>query len=186
MTVAALYVDSRGPYVGLEGVDAWTIERDARLYEGPWPVVAHPPCADWSRLRGMAKHVPGRRECAPRAVEQVRRWGGVLEHPAWSGLWGEMGLPLPGGLPDQHGGWSLAVNQVSWGHCANKPTWLYFVGVGRELVTPLRGGVPTHAVTTSSRAVDRLKKCSSLAARLTPPDFASWLVSLAELARVAP
>lgn len=35
VTIAALYVDERGPYVGLPGVDAWGISRDARLYAGP-------------------------------------------------------------------------------------------------------------------------------------------------------
>ena len=180
MEVAALYVDARGPYMSMRSVDPWTIDRDAKLYAGPHPVVAHPPCADWSRLRGMAKHMPGRRECAPRAVEQVRAFGGVLEHPAWSSLWDELALPLPGGLPDEFGGWALAVNQVSWGHCANKPTWLYFVGIDRADVVPRRGGEPTHVV-TSSRKVGRLLKCSSQLAKLTPPPFAEWLVELARM-----
>lgn len=180
-TVAALYVDERGPYVGMPGVDAWTEERDARRYQGPWPVVAHPPCADWSRLRGMAKHVPGRRELAVLAVWQVRSCCGVLEHPAWSVLWREMALPLPGGLPDAWGGWSIEVNQVSWGHPATKPTWLYFVGIERSAVEPRRGGTPTHVVTTSAKG-ERLPKLGSLTTRLTPPLFAEWLVGLARTA----
>lgn len=176
MTVAALYVDERGPYVSMAGVDAWTEARDARKYQGPHPVVAHPPCADWSRLKGMAKHVPGRRELAPLAVWQVRACGGVLEHPAWSSLWAELGLPRPGELPDSWGGWSIEVNQVSWGHQAAKPTWLYFVGVARERVAPRQGGEPTHCVTSSASV--RLLKLGSAAARLTPPAFAEWLVSI--------
>ena len=44
-TVAALYVQTRGVYYGVDGVDAWGLpDRDAREYAGPWPVVAHPPC----------------------------------------------------------------------------------------------------------------------------------------------
>jgi hypothetical protein len=182
-TVAALYVDERGPYVSMPGVDAWTEARDARRYQGPAPVVAHPPCADWSRLRGMAKHVPGRRELAPLAVWQVRACGGVLEHPAWSALWSEMGLPRPGELPDAWGGWAIEVGQVSWGHQAAKPTWLYLVGIDRCNVVPRQGGTPTHVVTTSARGSSRLLKLGSRAARLTPPDFAAWLVSLAVDAR---
>lgn len=42
--IAALYVEKGGAYYGLEGVDPWDEQRDARLYDGPWPVVAHPPC----------------------------------------------------------------------------------------------------------------------------------------------
>ena len=45
MTVAALYVEKGGVYYGLPDVDPWDEERDARLYAGPWPVVAHPPRA---------------------------------------------------------------------------------------------------------------------------------------------
>ena len=40
--VAALYVEPKGCYVGVAGVDAWDEARDARRYAGPYPVVAHP------------------------------------------------------------------------------------------------------------------------------------------------
>lgn len=49
-TVAALYVEAGGSYYGLPGVDPWDETRDARLYAGPWPVVAHPPCQRWGKL----------------------------------------------------------------------------------------------------------------------------------------
>ena len=55
MMIAALYVHPNGVYSGLEGVDLWDEERDARQYAGPYPVVAHPPCARWSRLAGFTE-----------------------------------------------------------------------------------------------------------------------------------
>ena len=49
-TVAALYVEPKGCYVGVPGVDPWDEARDARAYTGPHPVVAHPPCQRWGRF----------------------------------------------------------------------------------------------------------------------------------------
>src|SRR5437868_6017010 len=53
--IAALYVQTGGVYYGLDDVDPWDEVRDARLYPGPWPVVAHPPCARWSRTAALTE-----------------------------------------------------------------------------------------------------------------------------------
>ncbi len=134
MTVAALYVETNGVYYGLPDVDPWDEERDARTYQGPWPVVAHPPCKSWS-LMGQCRPeiVRGRDEgCFAQALSAVRTYGGVLEHPRHSRAWSVFNLPMPaakgwsGTLWDR--GWSCEVDQFAYGHRANKRTWLYFVG----------------------------------------------------------
>lgn len=135
-TVAALYVDPRGVYSGLEGVEVWDEKRDARLYAGPWPVVAHPPCARWCRLAGLVEARWGHKRgedggCFAAALEAVRTWGGVLEHPAYSDAWAAFGLPKPpreGWQRGLCGGWSCHVEQGRYGHAAKKATWLYAFG----------------------------------------------------------
>jgi hypothetical protein len=189
-TVAALYVDRSGPYFSRPGVDAWDVARDAKGYAGPYPVVAHPPCGPWGAYRWACRLQDP--ELARIAVRQVQQFGGVLEHPAGSLLWRDQGLWEPGEWTDEHGGWSIQVDQVRWGHKARKRTWLYLVGIPRELrleIPPPR--VATHIIGGYSRrahpdleARGPRKPCLwSTAARLTPPDFAEWLVSLARLAR---
>lgn len=182
-TVAALYVDPRGPYFGMPGVDPWDKARDAELYAGPHPVVAHPACGPWGRLKGHCKHQDPRHGLL--AVEQVRRWGGVLEHPADSSLWKAAELPLPGWLPDAWGGFSVALRQCDWGHRAAKPTWLYLVGIDPADVDLRRPAIaPTHKVTNNDRpGMAHLQRLPGLEARLSPPAFAEWLVSLARSAR---
>ena len=53
--IAALFVQKNGAYSGLPNVDPWDESRDARKYDGPFPVVAHPPCARWCRLAGLVE-----------------------------------------------------------------------------------------------------------------------------------
>lgn len=180
--VAALYVRADGPYAGMRGVDAWTAERDARTYTGPGPVVAHPPCGAWGRYAHIYKRSDG--DCGPRAVEQVRAYRGVLEHPADSKLWPTCVLPAPGDAPDEWGGWSIRVEQGWWGHRAPKPTWLYLVGVPADAV---RAGAPDwwHTPPAVANRDGRRIYCEALSQRqreLTPPAFAAWLVSLARCA----
>jgi len=180
--IAALYIDPRGPYPAMAGVDCWDEARDAKLYDGPHPVVAHPPCGSWSKLRHLYKG--NDRDCGPRAMEQVRRWGGVLEHPANSQIWPYMGLTGPGDATDSYNGRTYLVHQVDWGHCCSKPTWLYVVGVDQKRVMrnirDRRGtGTPTHCICTGPRQTKRLPVASKQLKRRTPGPFAEWLVSLA-------
>ena len=191
MRVAALYVDiKRGPYPAL-GVDCWDVKRNAVKYDGPGPIIAHPPCGHWGRYAHKA-HDDG--YTGPTAVEQVRRLGGVLEHPRDSKLWRECGLPLPGMMPDDHGGWTLEVFQRDWEHRADKPTWLYIVGchprdippmppsqAPRESWTPSRRRlVDTLADPGRARGARGIVECmSKLQRHLTTPEFALWLVDLA-------
>ncbi len=187
MTVAALYVDARGPYATLPGVDAWDLARDARTYAGPHAVVAHPPCGAWSQHRRIYRGTDA--DCGPRAVAQVRAFGGVLEHPAGSKLWDTCGLPLPRYPADAYGGYTIEVQQVDWGHVARKRTWLYLVRVPRTAVTPppYPGRAPTHwcsgrrqgGKAGKATVPPGIKVCSAQQRNRTPPLFAAWLVSLA-------
>lgn len=136
--IAALFVQRGGVYWDLEGVDPWDEARDARLYAGPWPVVAHPPCARWCLLAPLVEKTRGRRVgddggCFESALHSVRTFGGVLEHPAFTLAFPRFGLPIPrdkgGWQRGLCGGWSCHVNQWHFGHRAKKPTWLYAFGV---------------------------------------------------------
>ena len=106
LMVAALFVQRDGCYYGLDGVDPWDEERDARLYNGPHSVVAHPPCQAWGSLSGFREHMYGYKigddgGCFESALNAVRRFGGVIEHPAKSRAWKRFGLMKP----PTGGGW---------------------------------------------------------------------------------
>lgn len=191
MTVAALFVRQDSIYKRMPGVDAWDIERDARRWPGGCPVIAHPPCRGWGKLSYFAKPRSGELELGPWAVAQVRRFGGVLEHPKDSKLWAAAGLPRPG-QRDDFGGWTLPITQHWWGHRAEKYTWLYIVGVSPGLIAPppLHLGDATHVIAQSRmRRKDgsRLRKgmagwrpeVTKAEREHTPPALAEWLVELA-------
>jgi len=134
--IAALYVEPGGAYYGLPGVDPWDQARDARLYAGPWPVVAHPPCERWGRFWHGSPRKPHQFKlgddggCFKHAIECVLVWGGVLEHPADSKAFAFYGLNAPprsGGWvkAGKYGGWVCHVEQGFYGHVARKATWLF-------------------------------------------------------------
>ncbi len=137
--IAALYVEPDGAYSGLDGIDLWDERRDARLYAGPWPVVAHPPCNRWCRFapgieRRFGYRVGDDGGCFAAALEAVRAFGGVLEHPAYSLAWARFGLPKPQSSQGWttslfDGGASCYVEQGRYGHPMKKATWLYAYGV---------------------------------------------------------
>lgn len=200
MTVAVLFADPRGCYANLPGVDLWDEKLDARLYAGPWPVVAHPPCSRWSRLAGLVEARWGHRRgedggCFASALASVRRWGGVLEHPAYSDAWVAFDLPVP----DRRGGWqrglcggaSCHVEQGRYGHPAKKATWLY--AFGTELPELRWGFDPdqrsralvswcgNHVASTEARP-----RVGKRAAAATPLEFRDVLVAIARSAAPTP
>lgn len=138
-TVAALYVDPKGVYANLPGVEVWDEARDARLYDGPWPVVAHPPCTRWCMFAPGIQTRFGYKigddgGTFESALAAVRTYGGVLEHPAHSLAWARYGLAEP----MRGGGWTFAigddgatayVEQGRYGMPVRKATWLYACGV---------------------------------------------------------
>ncbi len=147
--IAALFVHYGGAYYGMDDVDPWWEGRDARGYDGPHPVVAHPPCSRWCRLAGLVEARWGHKRgddggCFAAALAAVKKWGGVLEHPAYSDAWAAFDLPRP----SRHGGWvgddqrgfCAHIEQGRYGHVAKKATWLYVHGVARDALPELRWG----------------------------------------------
>jgi hypothetical protein len=77
-TVSILFARRDSIYKELAGCDVWDIDRDARTFDGPGPVVAHPPCRAWGRhdhrphvTKAEREHTPP--ELAKWLVELARR-----------------------------------------------------------------------------------------------------------------
>jgi hypothetical protein len=172
-TVAILFARATSEYKRIPGCDVFDLARDAHTFDGNAPVVAHPPCRAWGRLRHLAKPRADERELGIFAVEMVRRCGGVLEHPVHSTLWEAAGLPAPG-TRDAFGGWTLPIYQGHFGHRAPKATWLYIKGCEpRDLPA-----IPFDLVLPEGR-VENMGRAEREA---TPPQLAAYLVEIAKRA----
>lgn len=191
--IAALFVKRGGVYWDLPGVDPWDEQRDARKYAGPWPVVAHPPCARWCRLAGLVEARWGHKRgedggCFAAALGAVRTWGGVLEHPAYTDAFAAYGLPKPPASGWQRttcGGWVCHVEQGRYGHPAKKATWLYASCIGEPPALKW-GRIPDQ----ESKALvswcgnhvssgEKRPRVGKDAASRTPVDFRDLLLSIA-------
>lgn len=187
---SVLFARSDSDYKAFD-CDVWDMERDAKNYAGSNPVIAHPPCRGWGRLRELAKPLPGEKELALFAIDVVRKNGGVLEHPAYSSLWKFADLPNPGCGMDLFGGWTLPIVQFWFGHRAMKATWLYIVGCGPMDLPdmPLVLGDAPRMIGSPSRRANgyRPRKGDQLWRQdvtdrekdATPIDLALWLLEVA-------
>lgn len=194
--IAALFVETNGCYFGLDDIDPWDITRDARLYKGETPVVAHPPCQLWGRFAhvnykrwGGEHNRPGNDGgCFASALASVRRCGGILEHPAFTDAWKAYNLPRPeaGKWIDVGTDWVCEVWQSAYGHKARKRTWLLYNG---DRAPPdMRWQRPdgTHQIGFhDQRGKDRNKPTiSGKAASATPLEFRDALINLAKISRI--
>lgn len=209
--IAALYVQRGGVYWDQPNVDPWDEARDARLYPGPWPVVAHPPCQRWGKFwagqplwikrTGERKKLGDDGGCFAAALDAVRRHGGVLEHPWGSRAWPHFGLAVPprigGWIRADARGWTCCVEQGRYGHYATKPTLLYAVGTDLPELRwgksppPTEADFPPDAVAKHGLAY--CKRAGVLAFKGggtdsaprigTPPEFRDLLLSIARSVR---
>ena len=197
-TVAALFVAREGVYFGAPGVECWDQTRDARTYAGPYPVVAHPPCSAWCQLAGIIESRYGHRVgddggCFAAALDAVRTFGGVLEHPAYSKAWRVFDLPRPPPLGWQRGlcgGWVTQVEQGRYGHAARKATWLYAFGQRELPALAWFDGVPSKGLALVSFCKNRIApdaraRCTKRNASRTPVEFRDLLLSIARAAALA-
>lgn len=198
--ISALFVLPDGPYSEVYYVDLWSLERDARKYRGPYPVVAHPPCERWGRYWAGGPSCKTRKKlgdddgCFESALDSVRKWTGVLEHPEASHAFKKFGLPIPswnGGWtePDEYGGRSACVSQGKYGHPARKMTWLYAVGVSFPELDwgPAKNKIRLDLGFHSAEERKRLKPLKKGVRRLTPrecqetpEDFRDLLLGIAQ------
>ncbi len=203
--IAALYVQEGGCYANLSNVDAWPESRDAKLYDGPYSVVAHPPCQRWGKmwfgqpltvkLTGVRKQKGDDGGCFKAALESVRKWGGVLEHPWGSHAWPHFGLNVPsreGGwiAADMFGGWTCCVEQGKYGHYARKPTILYAFGVNLPELRWGKSEAKYDPEVVARMGLKRAKRLGEVGARgggtdstariHTPTEFRDLLIAMAE------
>jgi len=190
-TVAALFVEEGGIYANLPGVDVWGISRDARTYVGPNSVICHPPCQLWGPFArvnykrwGGEHNRPGNDGgCFAAALAAVRKYGGVLEHPAFTYAWAAYHLPRP--VPcrwtQADGVWVAEVWQSAYGHKARKRTWLLYCGASAPADMRWDRPAGTHQIGFhDQRGKERNKPTlSGKAASATLPEFRDALLGLA-------
>ena len=206
-TIAALYVETSGAYYNLDGVEPWDEARDARMYAGPWPAVAHPPCQRWGKLwagqplwikrTGIRKIKGDDGGCFAAALHVVRTYGGVLEHPWGSHAWPHFNLNTPsraGGwiAADLYGGWTCCVEQGRYGHYARKPTMLYAVGCGLPELDWGESEARLDPVVVERMGLKRARRLGEVGARgggqnstpriHTPEPFRDLLIGIARTA----
>jgi hypothetical protein len=207
LMIAALYVETAGAYFGVPGVDPWDEARDARKYAGPHPVIAHPPCQRWGRFWHGSTRKPHQFKkgddggCFAAALNDVKSYGGVLEHPADSHAWEAFHLPRPrreGGWTDacllfeKLPAWTCCVYQGHYGHFAGKPTWLIVAGLERDQLPELRWGPceqRIHPRALELHGYEKARRIGMMAMvggkdktrirNATPPEFQAVLLDLA-------
>ncbi len=182
---SVLFARSDSIYKTLD-CDVWDAERDALNFQSASPVIAHPPCRLWGQMRHFSTAPESEKLLAFFAVEQVRKNGGILEHPASSTLWEAAKLPAPG-KRDSFGGWTLFVSQWWFGHKADKPTKLYIVGIEPEDLPPIpfRLGEPSFTCSQSRNRQTTKREIPKAEREHTPRDFALWLLEAARKTRRA-
>jgi len=128
MKTPVLFVHNRSNYKKLDVFDCYDEKRNALNYTGSEPVICHPPCRTFSRLRGLSQAPIEEKQLAYWSIDLVRKNGGIVEHPHDSQLWKDKDVVKPG-YTDQYGGFTICIDQSWFGYYTPKKTLLYIVGI---------------------------------------------------------
>lgn len=156
--IVVLCAQNNSIYKTLPGLEVYDKARDAYNYKGTnLPIIAHPPCAQWSRLKSFAKQDKLEKDLAWYCLDKIHEAGiGILEHPMGSSFWKEANITK--GL--------YSIDQHWFGFPARKRTYLYFHGCKPDTL-PLK----FDAIKTT---VDKLKYTTR---STTTKTLAEWLIN---------
>ena len=175
MRLVILFTEKNSIYKTLD-CDCYDEKRNALTYAGNSPVIAHPPCRLFSKMRKFSTANINEKKLAYWAVKLIRQNGGILEHPAGSLLWKEMNLPLPGQV-DEFGGTSILVWQSWFNHPCQKKTLLYICGLKISEIPIYKINFNAiEYVVSKSRKRNGKKEISKSKRSTTPVKFAKWLI----------
>lgn len=116
--ISVLCVQPGSNYYQVPELDLWDIKRDAYNFKGTNKVIAHPPCAQWSKLKSLANENKKEKDLAYFCYEKIKENGGIFEHPVGSEFFKKIDLSR---------GKLYKVFQSDFGFIARKPTLLWFV-----------------------------------------------------------
>lgn len=156
MKIAILCANENSIYKTIPGLEVYDINRDAYTYKGTDPIIAHPPCAQWSRLKAFAKINNKEKNLAYYCLDKIHENGiGILEHPMGSSFFKEAGIVKN----------LYSVDQYWFGFPARKRTYLYFYRC-----KPIKFPLKFDAIETD---VQKMKYESR---STTTEKFALWLI----------
>lgn len=185
--VPVLFVRADSVYKTLSN-DCYDIYRNAYNYTGTAAGIYHPPCRGWGKLKALSKHTPEELQTAIWSVQQIRKFGGVLEHPRHSSLFKLLELEFaPFGQLDKFGGFLLNIDQKWFGHKAVKNTTLYIKGILPVEIPDysICFDATTHTISTNSKTIKKYKfygkkSVSHKLREATPINLALWMIELCE------
>ena len=177
MKIPVLFTQFNSNYNDNQIFDTYDLHRDAFTYYDRIPLIAHPPCRLFSRLRKFSSAPVSEKKCAFFALSKVRQFGGILEHPRSSTLWKTGNFDITGNV-DNYGGFLRSVNLSWFGYPCEKKTMLYFVGISPAQLPafPLSFDCITHTI--GSTSLQSLPEISKTSRSTTPVEMINYFIQV--------
>lgn len=180
MRIPVLFTQVNSNYNDNQIFDTYDLHRNAFTYYDRIPLIAHPPCRLFSRLRKFSTAPRSELKCAFFALSKVRQFGGILEHPRSSTLWKTGNFDLSGNV-DSYGGFLRSVNLSWFGFPCQKKTMLYFVGISPSQLPsfPISLNAITNSISSSKH--NSLPEISKSARSTTPVDMINYFIQVIDI-----